>query len=506
MHPSVSVIVPVYNPGSDFDECLASLLGQTMRPGALELIFVDDGSTDATPARLAELTRAHPHVRMRRIPNSGWPGRPRNVGLDMARGEFVYFVDDDDWLEREALERLHATALRDAADIVIGKVVGHGKTVPRGIFRESLHGVPFDSVRLLGLLTPHKLFRRAMLVEHGIRFPEGRRRLEDHQFVVHAYFHADRISVLADRPYYHWTTREQSTHASHQRLDPEGYYGNVREVLDLVCEHTEPGPFRDRLLTHWYRGKMLQRVGGPKFDRREERHNRHLVETIRTLALERYDEGVQRRLPFNLRVRSMLLRDGTYESLQQLAAFEVALRSGLRTRVRGSGGRLALNLTATLGSRRGALEFTRDGDRLLWRPPEPLRALLPAADLDATQALRSSWVQVVLHSLRDGSEYVLPSDTEVALDVRGRPRLTTSLDVDAATAAAGTPLPHGDWEVRAVVNVAGFSHTRSARRNGAPLILSSTPQQLTARRDVLLRQPMARRLAARLQPVLSLLG
>ena len=101
-----------------------------------------------------------------------------------------------------------------------------------------------------------------MLVEHGIRFPEGRRRLEDHLFVVHAYFHANGISVLADRPYYHWTTRERSPNASHRPLDPEGYYGNVREVLDLVLEHTEPGPFRDRLLTHWYRGKMLQRVGG----------------------------------------------------------------------------------------------------------------------------------------------------------------------------------------------------------------------------------------------------
>ena len=488
MRPAVSVVVPVFNPGPDVDRCLESLLGQTLAPGKLEVIFVDDGSTDATPARLEALAAEHEHVRLERIPNSGWPGRPRNVGMDLARGEFVYFVDDDDWLEPDALERMHAAALDDGADIVIGKVVGHGKSVPRGIFRETLRAVPFDSVRLLGLLTPHKLFRRRMLADHGIRFPEGRRRLEDHLFVVHAYFHADGISVLADRPYYHWTTRERTPNASHGPLDPEGYYGNVREVLDLVLEHTEPGPFRDRLLTHWYRGKMLQRVGGRKFARRDEAHNRDLVEAIRALALERYDERVHDRLAFNLQVRSALLRSGRYEDLQRLARFEAGLRAAVKARVRGRGRRLALELTATL---RG-LELEPAGERLLWRAPQALRAL----DLDVTSSLGASFVQVFLHSLRDGGEYVLPGETEVELDAAGRVILTTRVEVDPRAAAGGSPLPAGDFEVRANVSVAGFSHARSVRRNGAPLVLTSSPPRLFARRDVLLRQPMARRVAA----------
>ena len=180
----VSVIVPVYNPGSDIDELLESLLGQTMPAGELELIFVDDGSTDATPARLDELAAAHRHVRVQHIPNSGWPGKPRNLGIDMAQGEYVFFADNDDWLEADAIERLHATAVQDRADIVIGKVVGHGKPVPLRIFEANRHAIGFDSDLLLGLLTPAKLFRRRLLDERGLRFPEGRRRLEDHVFVV----------------------------------------------------------------------------------------------------------------------------------------------------------------------------------------------------------------------------------------------------------------------------------------------------------------------------------
>ena len=79
----VSVIVPVYNPGSHIDDCISSLLGQSLPPEEYEIIFVDDGSTDETPARLDALAEEHPHVHVRHIENSGWPGRPRNLGIDI---------------------------------------------------------------------------------------------------------------------------------------------------------------------------------------------------------------------------------------------------------------------------------------------------------------------------------------------------------------------------------------------------------------------------------------
>jgi glycosyltransferase involved in cell wall biosynthesis len=191
----VSVIVPVFNPGADIDGLIDSLLGQTMSADEREFVFVDDGSTDGTGERLDALAAAHADARVIHIPNSGWPGRPRNVGLDIAQGEFVFFADNDDWLDRDALERLYAAATTHRADIVVGKVVGHGRPVPR-MFTKDRHGLDARTAPL-GLLTPHKLFRRALLEQHGIRFPKGRRRLEDHLFVVPAYFAAERISVLS---------------------------------------------------------------------------------------------------------------------------------------------------------------------------------------------------------------------------------------------------------------------------------------------------------------------
>lgn len=373
--PKVSVIVPVYNPGNHIDDLIDSLLGQSLPSEDVELIFVDDGSTDATPQRLDALAAQHSHVRIEHIPNSGWPGRPRNVGLDMARGEFVVFVDNDDWLGREALERLHATALRDDADVVVGKVVGHGKFVPRGIFTANRRHVTLaEWPALLGLLTPHKLFRRTLLDEHGIRFPEGRRRLEDHMFVVHAYFHARGVSVLADYPCYHWVRRDADANASYRPFEAVGYYQNVREVLDLVEEHTEPGPLRDRLSAHWYRGKMLGRVGGPYFLRRDPDHRRELHREVRRLALERYTPQVDAVLPLNLRLRSRLLRDATYESLEALAAVEDDLRAKpILRHLRREGDEVVLRVEAALASRGEPLSFVRRAGRLLWVPPRPYR-------------------------------------------------------------------------------------------------------------------------------------
>jgi poly(ribitol-phosphate) beta-N-acetylglucosaminyltransferase len=477
--PKVSVIVPVYNPGPHIDDCIESLLGQTMPADELELIFVDDGSTDATPARLDALAERHRHVQVRHIPNSGWPGKPRNIGLDMASGDYVFFVDNDDWLVHDALERLHATAVQDRADIVIGKVVGHRKGVPLRLFQANRHAITFDSDLLLGLLTPHKLFRRRLLDEHGLRFPEGRRRLEDHILVVGAYFAAERISVLADRPAYHWMRRETQDNASYQRFDAAAYFDNVREVLDLVESRTEPGPLRDHLLLHWYRGKMLNRVGGRDWLWRDADFRRELFDAVRPLALERFGEDVHARLAFNLRLRSKLLRRGDFDALGRLSRFERRLEPVVRIRgIERGGTHLVLRLESWFGAEKAKLRFERKGGHTFWLPPtEQLLHDVPEEDREVTGELRRSHADVFLRNLEDGSEYVLPARTRTVLKVletgRVRPRLQTAVPIAPTAAAAGGPLPPGRWEVQITLVVAGFRRTVPVLRRGEPLVLTT---------------------------------
>jgi len=323
----VSVIVPVYNPGQHIDDCIASVLRQTLPTDEYEAIFVDDGSTDGTGERLDALAAEHENVCVIHIPNSGWPGRPRNVGTDAAQGEYVYYVDNDDWIADDALQLLYDRAHSTGADIVIGKVVGHGRRISKELFRRNRDDAVLGQAPLLLLLTPHKLFRRDFLLENGLRYPEGRVRLEDHLFVVPAYFRARRIAVLADHPVYHWVRRADDSNASGSGFEPEGYFRNVRQVLDVVERETEPGDLRDKLLSHWYSGKSLGRLGGGTLLAYPPDYRRPLFDAIRRLAEERFGPSVEAHLPAVLRPRAVLLRAGALDDLETLAAAEKGVRA-----------------------------------------------------------------------------------------------------------------------------------------------------------------------------------
>jgi glycosyltransferase involved in cell wall biosynthesis len=479
----VSVVVPVFDPGPDIDDCIRSLLDQSLPREHYEVVFVDDGSTDGTPERLDALAAEHPHVRVEHIPNSGWPGRPRNVGIERARGEYVLFVDNDDFIGPEALERMHATATRTDSDVVVGKVVGHGKSVPRVLFRQNRDRVTLDWGPLLGLLSPHKLFRRALLEEHAIRFPEGRRRLEDHAFVLHAYFHARNISVLADYPCYHWVLRREGepteedegeiVNASLRPFEPAAYFQNVRELLDLVDAHTEPGELRDRLRAYYYRGKMLGRVGGRKFLRRDPDYRRELYEEVRRLALERFGPEVDAALAFNLRIRSQLLREGRYEALEALAAVEPSLTADVEvTDVR----RVDGNAEVSYRARLHGLRFRRDGERVLWVPPAGMQ--VPEEALDATADLERATARMILRGRFGGASYLLPGKARVELDDDGTPVLHGSARIEPRKVAAGSAVPPGRWEARTEVKVVGFQATEWAwrGRRRRPFVVVVTPR------------------------------
>ena len=178
-HPlAVTVVVPVFNAGPYLEHCSPSLLDQSIGSDHYEVVYVDDGSTDGSGAFLDDLAREHAHVRVHHQENSGWPGKPRNVGVAMARGEFVQFVDQDDRLAPRALERLVDLGRRSGADIVVGKTAGT-MVGPRRLFREGVEGASVVDSGVAQSLTGHKMFRTDFLRENGIAFPEGYWRLED---------------------------------------------------------------------------------------------------------------------------------------------------------------------------------------------------------------------------------------------------------------------------------------------------------------------------------------
>src|SRR5690606_17924138 len=120
--PLVTVVVPAYNVRAHIERTISSLRRQSLRN--IEVLVVDDCSTDDTRAVVTQAAGGDPRIRILSTgTNSGGVGEPRNVGLREARGSYVMFVDGDDELDRHALRRMAAEATAHDADLVCARMV-----------------------------------------------------------------------------------------------------------------------------------------------------------------------------------------------------------------------------------------------------------------------------------------------------------------------------------------------------------------------------------------------
>ena len=418
----ISVVVAVHNPGEHIDELVRSLQAQSMPTGEFEVIFVDDGSTDDTPARLDRLAEQSGNVVVSHQPNSGWPGRPRNIGTDLAQGTYVFFADHDDWFEPEALQRMVDYADAHDSQVLIPRYAGHRRGVARVLFTRSKPRASIADTPILDSLTPHKLFRRSFLNEHSLRFPEGVRRLEDHVFVVRAYLLAERISVLADYTCYVHVGRDDRGNAGYQRIDPPSYYGYVREVVDIMLELTEPGPVRDRCLRRPLRREILERLEGDSFLEQDRRYQRTLFDAAGAVVRAAIPPHVDAGLSPGQRLRAALLRAERFDDLLAVAGHLARMRCSV-TSVENHvhEGVLTLRLEAGLVDSDGRpWVYRHEDERAYLTAPDQLdiSGLLPSVT-DCTAALNGARLQVFARRRGNSDERELPVEAVTRTHIEG---------------------------------------------------------------------------------------
>ncbi|WP_037906789.1 glycosyltransferase family 2 protein [Actinacidiphila yeochonensis] len=469
----VSVVIPVYNPGSYIQDCIDSMIRQSLPDDEYEAIFVDDGSTDDTPARLDAVAAAHSNIHVIHQENSGWPGKPRNVGIAAARGEYVMFVDNDDWLGDEALERMYEYAVANDSELVIGKMAGKGRPVPLELFRKNRPHATVATDPLIDSLTPHKMVSKAFLDRTGLRFPEGRRRLEDHVFISEAYLRAKGISVLSDYVCYYHVKRDDANNAGFQQIDPVGYFGNLREALDVVERYTEPGQVRDKLFRRWLRVEMVGRLSGNRLLRLPEQNRRDLFREIRGVATERFGPGVAGGLAPTQQIINALLVADRYDDVVKLAEWEAGMKPvGTLESLHWEDGALQIGLTAEYQVDGVPLTFTArkeggiGGERLdLPLTPQGLAAVAEAG-ADTSARLDSAKVDLVVRERSSASEFFQPiTFRRERVEVPGKSGETSRVravlcgaaSVDPATAKNGKPLTEGIWDVLVRLSLAGWT-------------------------------------------------
>lgn len=232
-HPLISVIIPCFNAEKTLEKCLTSVTQQSYTN--LEIILIDDGSIDGSSRIYEQFQQSDQRLKIFRQKNAG-VSKARNNGVKAATGEFICFVDSDDWVNAEYCSELYRLLTEENADISIieasyedenGNVVFHKPTSEEKVF---------DGKRALALLLEDnivqshpwgKLYRSSFF--HDVHFPENLKCFEDYSTLFKVFDKALKV-VKSNKKLYHYIQHDDSL--SHN-LSPETAYHFYLAIIDV---------------------------------------------------------------------------------------------------------------------------------------------------------------------------------------------------------------------------------------------------------------------------------
>ena len=221
----VSIIIPVYNAEKYLDKCIRSCLNQTLKE--IEIILIDDHSTDHSAAILKDYEQKHPEI-IRTIfcLKNGRQGTARNMGIECAAGEYLAFVDADDWIEPDMCEVLYKAAEDNNADMAGANIFrDKNGNSELNCYKYRTTELGANNKEAVGKYSYYcglfwsRIYRKDMIINNNIRFLEGVS-YEDSYFNYLTALYANRV-VKVENAFYHYYVSPSST--SRKRNDNTQY-------------------------------------------------------------------------------------------------------------------------------------------------------------------------------------------------------------------------------------------------------------------------------------------
>ena len=218
----ISVIIPVYNVENYLSKCLDSVCNQTLKD--IEIICVNDGSTDNSLNILNEYAKKDSRIKIISKENGG-QATARNLGIKKVQGEYISFIDSDDFIEQDMLERLYIKAKDNNLDISMCKIATYDNQTKEikdnvwyymlGVFRDFEkdifnHKDTKEFTCNIAVTPYNKIYKTSLIKDNNILFPEGLI-FEDEKFFFDVYLRAKKISIVDEFLYYYRVNRKGST-------------------------------------------------------------------------------------------------------------------------------------------------------------------------------------------------------------------------------------------------------------------------------------------------------
>lgn len=211
----LSIIVPVYNVQSELERCVHSLIGQTYRD--IEIILVDDGSSDGSGEICDFLAKSDSRIVVLHKVNGGLSSA-RNAGLAKCRGDWLLFVDSDDYIDLDTCERFMQKASATQADIIVGEAIQEFEYKSKALLRHGLReGYSYTSTEFISIVISQREFyapvcfncySRLFWDKLKLHFTEGLLH-EDMEIQPRLFLNATKIVYMA-KPFYHYVVRDGS--------------------------------------------------------------------------------------------------------------------------------------------------------------------------------------------------------------------------------------------------------------------------------------------------------
>jgi len=251
----VSVIIPCYNVISTIDGCMQCLIDQTIGIDNLEIILVDDASTDTTLEKLCQWEERYPEsIMVIHCEENGKPGQARNIGLQYASADYIGYMDDDDWIHPTMYESLYNIAIEQECELVICQSVRQNfiqQDVQQPPVALEIIEIHNEEERLnfikrdVNNAVWNKLYSRNMLIENDIFFPIGTY-YEDMLFTNLLKNYCSKICVT-NQVYYHHVVQISSISNSD---NPEKRFQYIEVIMMLIEELRARGLYQD--YAEWY--------------------------------------------------------------------------------------------------------------------------------------------------------------------------------------------------------------------------------------------------------------
>lgn len=225
--PKVSIVVPIYNVEEYIEKCIKSLLNQTLQD--IEIILVDDGSTDNSGNIAKKYADENPNkIKYYRKENGGLSDA-RNYGIPYATGEYIAFLDSDDYIDNIAYEEMYNKAIEENSDYVECDFIWEYPNKSKIDKQDYYFGKRemFINVRVVAW---NKLIRKEIITSNNIKFPKGLR-YEDVEFTYKLIPYLNRTSYV-NKPFVHYVQRENSIANNQNERNAE-----IFEVLNNVIEY-----------------------------------------------------------------------------------------------------------------------------------------------------------------------------------------------------------------------------------------------------------------------------